>query len=318
MPHALMVGEFTFVSDVDGAVIHGRRWLPPAGTVPRALVQITHGISEHGGRYDRFARAIAGTGYAVYALDLRAHGRTAPEGQLGIAGIDAWTCMKADIRQLGEIAKEAYPGLPLVAFGHSMGSALTQAYAQEHGAALAGVILCGTMGSFPGKDPEAIDAMLPELKAIADSDRASEISGFMFEMLTSFNAPFVGAGLATGGEWMTEDLAEQTKFFSDPLCGQLFCNSLLYAVVAGFQSLWSNAAETRIPRALPILIICGAEDPIGGQTKTVQQLITRYMKQGHLHLSYIFYPGARHEILNDACKKTVHKDVVGWLAAILK
>lgn len=64
MSDALMVDHFIFVSDVDGAEIFGRRWLPPVGIVPRALIQITHGISEHSGRYDRFARAVADSGYA--------------------------------------------------------------------------------------------------------------------------------------------------------------------------------------------------------------------------------------------------------------
>ncbi|WP_323123637.1 alpha/beta fold hydrolase [Burkholderia alba] len=316
MSDVLRVDDFTFVSYVDGTAIYGRRWLPPSGAVPRAVIQVTHGIAEHSGRYDRFARALARDGYAVYALDLRAHGNTALEGQLGIAGVDAWTLMKADIRQLGEIARQAYPDLPLVAFGHSMGSALTQGYIQEHGSELAGVILCGTMGSFPGESAAVIDAMLPALKAIAESPRANEISEFMRTMLTSFNTPYAGSGAVTGGEWMTRDLAEQAKFFADPLCGKLFCNGLLYSVVEGFQSLWTDTAEACIPRSLPILIICGAEDPVGGETQTVQHLVTRYMKQGHRHLSYIVYPDARHEILNEACKETVHRDVIGWLSAI--
>ncbi|SAJ97452.1 acylglycerol lipase [Burkholderia multivorans] len=317
MSGEVTVDDFRFVSDADKAPIYGRRWSPIAGKAPRALIQITHGISEHSGRYDRFARILADQGYVVYALDLRAHGNTAPSGTLGLAGVDAWALMKSDIFQLGEIARAAYPGLPLIAFGHSMGSALTQAYAQERGAKLAGVVLCGTMGGFPGQNAAAIHALLPKLKQIAESRRANEPAEFMQQMLIALNTPFASVDLVVGTEWMTSDPTEQARFLADPLCGALFCNSLTYAVVEGFQSLWTWDAEMRIPPGLPVLIICGTEDTVGGNTDTVRQLVNRYMRQGHLDLSYVFYPGARHEILNEACKDKVHRDVAGWLSSVL-
>jgi len=143
---------FTFASQVDRTPIFVRKWLPPCGIRPHATVQITHGIAEHSGRYDRFARFLAAHGHVVYALDLRGHGETAGLDNLGQAGLTAWQDMTADIKQLAEIALAEYPALPLVAFGHSMGSALTQSQIQNHGDLLAGAILCGTMGAMLGLD----------------------------------------------------------------------------------------------------------------------------------------------------------------------
>ncbi|HEX3607909.1 MAG TPA: alpha/beta hydrolase, partial [Candidatus Dormibacteraeota bacterium] len=74
---------FTFAADVDQAPIFVRKWLPPCGIRPRATVQITHGIAEHSGRYDRLARYLAAEGCVVYALDLRGHGETAGPDHLG-------------------------------------------------------------------------------------------------------------------------------------------------------------------------------------------------------------------------------------------
>jgi hypothetical protein len=39
--------------------------------------------------------------------------------------------------------------LPHFAFGHSLGSVLTQSHIQNWGGMLDGVILCGTFGAFP-------------------------------------------------------------------------------------------------------------------------------------------------------------------------
>jgi alpha-beta hydrolase superfamily lysophospholipase len=60
----------------------------------------------------------------------------------------------------------------------------------------------------------------------------------------------------------------------------------------------------------------GAEDTVGGKTATIQNLITRYMKQGHRALAYRFYAGGRHEILNDTGKDRVHRDVGHWLSQV--
>jgi alpha-beta hydrolase superfamily lysophospholipase len=57
--------------------------------------------------------------------------------------------MTADIKQLADLARDENPGLPLFAFGHSMGSALTQAHIENHSDLLAGAILRGTLSAVP-------------------------------------------------------------------------------------------------------------------------------------------------------------------------
>jgi alpha-beta hydrolase superfamily lysophospholipase len=90
-----------------------------------------------------------------------------------------------------------------------------------------------------------------------------------------------------------------------------------YSVLKGFQGLWLSWNESRIPVDLRILIIAGTDDPVGDRTRTIQDLITRYIRQGHLALDYRFYAGGRHEILNEAEKDRVHRDVGHWLSQIL-
>src|SRR6478752_9813206 len=110
---------FTFASQVDQAPIFVRKWLPPCGIRPQATVQITHGIAEHSGRYDRLARFLAAQGCIAHALDFRGHGRTAGPGKLGQAGITAWHDMTADIKRLADLARTEHRDLPLIAFGRS-------------------------------------------------------------------------------------------------------------------------------------------------------------------------------------------------------
>jgi alpha-beta hydrolase superfamily lysophospholipase len=83
--HDVQLMNYHVASVIDGSAILVRQWLPPAEVETKAVVQLTHGISEHSGRYDRFARHLAENGYRVYASDLRGHGLSVPQARLGQA-----------------------------------------------------------------------------------------------------------------------------------------------------------------------------------------------------------------------------------------
>jgi alpha-beta hydrolase superfamily lysophospholipase len=73
----------SFVSAADGTRVVTYAWTDIAGS-PSGVVQIAHGLAEHGERYDRFAKALNAAGFLVHAVDHRGHGATAegPPGRL--------------------------------------------------------------------------------------------------------------------------------------------------------------------------------------------------------------------------------------------
>src|SRR4051794_33379597 len=111
------MGEHTF-SDSDGVEVFYRTWPKQGATT---TVVISHGMSEHVGRYDRFARALNDAGYAVYGLDHRGHGQTGEKTGAGKLGPGSGDALVADLHQLVERAKNE-TSLPTILFGHSMGS----------------------------------------------------------------------------------------------------------------------------------------------------------------------------------------------------
>ena len=111
---------------------------------PRAVVQILHGMAEHIARYDAFARYLNSKGYVVLGDDHRGHGKTAGQANLGkVPDGDCFFDTVQDEILITKYAEDTYK-LPVIVFGHSYGSFLTQAYIQRNSGVIAGAVLCGS------------------------------------------------------------------------------------------------------------------------------------------------------------------------------
>jgi alpha-beta hydrolase superfamily lysophospholipase len=200
-----------------------------------------------------------------------------------------------------------HPGRPLFVFGHSMGSMLAQRVAQLHGAELAGLILSGTTGSAPN-----LGAGIAAARAVAllRGDRAP--SSLQRVMFADFNKPFAPQ---PGFEWLSRDADEVRKYVADPHCGFTFSNRLLLDMLRGYAETWKPQNERRLPAALPVLLFAGELDPVGRKTVAVTQLAERYRALGLRDVQTKFYPGARHETLNETNRDEVVRDVAAWLDA---
>jgi alpha-beta hydrolase superfamily lysophospholipase len=290
--------ESTFRA-ADGVPVSYRSWPVDGG---RGSVVIVHGASEHSGRYDRFARALNGAGYSVWAIDLRGHGRTAMSTGRGRIGPGGGTQLLADLQQLVALARSELEGRPVVLFGHSVGSVIVQAYATHGADGLSAYVLSGTLGVMDGA------AELAEsLQAAVDGGMADE----PLDMLSGFNAAFEPA--RTPFDWLSRDPAEVDAYVADPMCGS--GNPLTYGLVLELVELGLPSVEPAgiagIPH-IPVLIIAGEMDPVGGMGANVRELESRLRADG-LDVTAHYYPGARHELLNETNRDQVTADVVSWV-----
>lgn len=296
-----------FHQAADGARIATYTWLPESGH-PRALVQIAHGAAEHGRRYDRFARFLAGHGYGVIASDHRGHGATAAStGGRGVVGEDAWRAIVTDLKGIGNHAAAAHPGVPLVLLGHSMGSMLARDYAQEYGADLAGLILSGTFRTLPGLD---IDGAVDELDGEIATHGRTALSGFIPRTFSSFNDAFTQR---TGYEWLSRDTAEVDAYVADEDCGFPFCAGLAVDWVRAIRKINDPVNLARIPRGLPVHIAVGDQDPCHQGMTLIHELLEDFRYLGTRDLTWKAYEEARHEILNEINHEEVQGDLLTWL-----
>lgn len=292
----------------DGTALFVHRWLPDAP--PRGVVQIVHGLAEHGARYARVAAALNAAGYGVYAADLRGHGQTARSADdLGFfAAADGWARMVEDVWQLERRIAADHPGLPIVLLGHSMGSFVAQQLAAEHGEAFAGVVLSATNGK-----PAAL-ASLGRLVArverlrLGAHGRSALIDGMTFG---AFNKRFQPT--RTAFDWLSRDPAEVDKYVADPRCGFPATVQLWIDLLDALPKITDPARQARIPKRLPIWVIAGTRDPVSDDTKGILQLLAAYRAAGLERVEHRFYEGARHEILNETNRDEVTANLIGWL-----
>ena len=83
----------TLPSQTDGLTLTTYAWNEVRE--PKAVVQLSHGLAEHAGRYDRLATALNGAGYLVFAHDHPGHGATGEAagsiGSFGAGGGRGWS-----------------------------------------------------------------------------------------------------------------------------------------------------------------------------------------------------------------------------------
>ena len=298
--HRVLRDELSFV-DVDGVTVSYRRWLPDGE--PRARVVVVHGASEHSGRYTRLGGVLTDEGYAVHALDLRGHGRTAASTGKGCIGPRGMAGVLDDVGELVALASAALGDRPLVLFGHSMGSLVVQAFVEQRDNDVAAYVLSGTMG--PSETP---DELVEGIRQAVDAGMADE----PLELLGGLNAAFEPA--RTSYDWLSRDPGEVDAYIEDPLCGDDV--PLTYGYVAAMLETTASVMVpdgiARIPKHMPVLLLTGEADPVSNGAAQVRALETQ-LRQAGLDVTAIYYAGARHELLNETNRDEVHGDLVAWL-----
>ncbi|MGN1413326.1 MAG: alpha/beta fold hydrolase [Anaerovoracaceae bacterium] len=303
-----MKQDFYFPSADGLTTIHASEWIPE-GTV-RAVLQISHGMVEYIGRYDRFARYLNEHGFYVVGNDHLGHGASVVSNEkLGyFKDPDGNECVIADLDQLRQITEKKYPDVPYFMLGHSMGSFLIRQYMMLHGEGLAGVIVMGT-GCQPGVVLAAGKGLCRILAAMKGWEyRSSLVDSMAF---SSNNKKFEPG--RTPQDWLTKDEAIVDAYRADPWCTYKFTLNGFYQMFRGIQFDQNPDNIAKIPKSLPILVVSGADDPVGGFGKGVQAVYDGFQAAGVKNVEMVLYDGDRHEILNETDYAMVYGDLLTWL-----
>ncbi len=275
---------------------------------PRAMLQISHGMCEYFGRYTEFARWLNEAGILVFGHDHLGHGHTAKEpSELGFtAAGGGHEFLVEDVHNLSLHMKQKHPHVPLILFGHSMGSFIAREVIAKYGKTYRAAIICGTGGP---ETPAGAGKLLARIIMAFCGERHR--SGLLKRIaFAGYNKKYDKA--ETGSEWLTRDESVVQRYLADPFCTYTFTVRAYHDLFSLVQKVSRRDWPGRLPRELPLLVISGEMDPVGGWGKGVRTVADRLQK-AELPVTLRLYPGMRHEILNEIEHETVWKEILEWL-----
>lgn len=279
---------------------------------PWAMLQIAHGVTDHIGRYERFARFMADNGVIVYGNDCIGHGHTAKsKNDLGNFGEpDSDVRMVDDMHKLHNIMRKKYPDLPFYLLGHSMGSFLAKIYASNFGYDISGLILVGT--TQVNSHLSVLKDYLYPLGDMLGKDNYSTKGTDLLKFLVSkyFKED-------DDNSWLSLSLSNRTKADSDPYFDYPITNASAMILAKLLVKSSSEECYEAIPYTIPVFLISGGKDPIGMFGRGVLDTCCKFEQYG-ISTDMKLYPAMRHEILNEDDYQQIYKDIFDWINNTLK
>lgn len=287
--------EQTFKS-FDGKEIFYREW---ECENPIGVLQIVHGMAESSDRYDGFAREMNKRGIVVFCDDHRGHGVT--DDRSGYSEGDMFFDTLRDVAFLTDLAKKKYDGFPYAVFGHSYGSFLTQSYLENYGDKIDCAVVGGSAyfrnlqvpaGEFVASLGCLFGKGKKPAKVIAEAS------------FGAYNKKFAS------GTFISSLEEECRKYDEHPDCNFTLSYHFYKSFFNGVATLYRKKNAEKIPTDLPLLLVAGQDDPVGGMGKLVERLYRFYKEEvGVKNVTLRLFPGVRHEYLNDTSREEATKTI---------
>ncbi len=271
----------------------------------RAVVLIIHGMAERIGRYARLADRLREAGFITAGFNLAGHGEECPKDRLGVFGEkNGWDNILKDVANARELLLKAYPGIPLIMLGHSMGSFILRCYIQKYPDALPKMlILCGT--GYVNALTLRVAAMMAGI--VGSFGRRNQASEFLSKMVFPQDKH-----AKTEFDWLTRDSKEVEKYIKDPFCGFPLTAGAYHDFFTGITKLTHEEKVAPANPDLPVLFIAGEKDPVG-KNNGVEKTANKFRSAGYKDVSLKLYAEARHELFNELNRDSVTDDVIMWI-----
>ena len=162
--------------------------------------------------------------------------------------------------------KELFPEKPVFLLGHSMGSFVVRNVLTKYGTDYAGTVIMGTSGKNPmARLAIPIASIIKWVKGGTYRSRFLKNAGF-----SGFHSRFPDD--SSENAWITGDKTHRDRYDADPLCTFTFTVSAYLDLYRMLIAVSSEKWARTLPKDLPVLLISGADDPLGKYGEGVQQV----------------------------------------------
>lgn len=280
----------------------------PTTAIIRGIIQISHGMCEYIERYEHFAEFLTAKGYIVCGNDHLGHGNSVKSNDdLGyFSQKDGWSHLVNDLHRMTILMKNKYPALPYILIGHSMGSFIARLYLTRFPNELCCAVIMGT------GDDKALSEIgvraTQSVKAVkGERFRSDKLNTLIFGV---YNDRIKNS--KTIYDWLTHDTEVVKKYMDDEKSNFVFTASGFVDLTTLLRRVSSAEWAQKVPKKLPIILMSGTADPVGGYGKGVRNVYGKLIDEG-CNVDIKLYPGARHELVNETMKEIVFDDILNWI-----
>lgn len=297
----------------NGLSLPATLWLPEQ--TPRCILQITHGMTEHIGRYTALAQELTGHGIIVAGFDLRGHGRNLGDPNIASFGEGGWEASIQDMHLFFGVLAERFPGLPHFMLGFSLGSFLLREYLGRYPEKVAGAAILGT-GFQPGPVLNIMMAIVKSQIKKAGFDGTTDLVKQL--SFGNYNQKFKPN--RTIADWLCADYTQLDAYLSDPLCRKTISAGLFWQLLGAMKRTGSKDAYHGWNKETPILLLSGQDDPVGDSGKGVLSVKQRMDKAGIRSVSMQLFPNARHDLLHEesTAAPSARDSMLDWIDGLLQ
>ncbi|XP_072978034.1 uncharacterized protein [Typha angustifolia] len=278
--------EFGLFETARGDTLFTQSWTP-ISTPIKGLVVLLHGLNEHSGRYNHFAKQLNDKGLKVYAMDWIGHG-----GSDGLHGyVHSLDYAVDDLKAFLERILEDNCGLPCFLFGHSTGGAivLKAVLDPKIQVLVEGVVLTSPAIHVQPSHP-IVAVVAPIFSALVPKYQFSSSS--------------------KNGALVSRDPEALRAKYSDPL---VFTGSIRFRTGNEILRIMSYLQRNLTRVYVPFLVLHGTADEVTDPGAS-QRL---YEESPSIDKSIKLYEGYLHDLLFEPERDDIAKDITDWLCSRL-
>lgn len=253
-------------------------WYISPETAPKAVIVLVHGYGEHSKRYQGWAEKFVGQGYAFVTWDHIGHGQS--DGQRG--HIHHFEQLLLEIDLAVNKAKEYFPNMPIILYGHSMGGNIALNHAIRRCCSVDALIITS-----------------PWLRL------TKKVSPILDGLVTVLN--YIGHFIPTRSSVLASEIShieeEVEKYKNDKLNHNKITPRLYVSIRRGGEYALKYAKRIKTPT----LLMHGEADPITSfeASKEIAKSIDG--------CTFIPWPNMYHELHNETVRGLVFEAVIKWI-----
>ena len=295
--------EFT---GAGGRVLPGMIWMPEK---TKAVVQVTHGMTEHIGRYADFAAKLCDAGIALAGFDLRGHGKNGGDPRIASFGPGGWEQSLEDMHRFSTLVEERFPGIPRFMLGFSLGSFLLREYLGRYPEdRMEGAVIMGT-GQQPGFLLSILMGVLDGQIKKAGFDGTTELVRQL--SFGTYNQKFKPN--RTDADWLCANAPALDEYLADPLVRNDISAGLFRDLLGSMKRTGTNKSYVNWRKNLPVLLLSGEDDPVGDGGKGVKAVARTMEQAGMTNVKFCLFPGARHDLLHETAAEDAVLYLLNWI-----